>query len=245
MNRTILLIVLASLIFTSCSNGQNTTIPILLQNRKMDDFEFSLNTAHSNAKALMKDDFFWSPIEESAPFGNDDGFDAAYGFRKWRIFNKTVSPMSFLKDMIASWNYPYFDYNEMDTVKIRTYINSKVNLDENAIREQMQSLKEAFKNSSDSSMGNMDDNQLRELIDLTSKEMGGSFLLGQDNAIIGIGFAQFVLEGRIDHDIKAVTITALNRQLIPLLINRYEENYRNIRIQQLTKMRDVIKKANS
>jgi hypothetical protein len=28
--------------------------------------------------------------------------------------------------------------------------------------------------------------------------MGEIYLLGQDNAIIGIGFAQFVLEGHID-----------------------------------------------
>jgi uncharacterized protein YfeS len=108
----------------------------------------------------------------------------------------------------------------------------------------MQLLKEAFKNSSDTSMNNLDDKQLRDLIISTSKEIGGSYLLGQDNAIIGIGFAQFVLEGHIDDDIKALTITAIKRQLLPLLINRYDDNYRYKRKQQLTMMLEVINKAN-
>lgn len=75
--------------------------------------------------------------------------------------------------------------------------------------------------------------------------MGGSFLLGQDNAIIGTGFAQFALEGRVDIDLKTLTITAIKRQLLPVLINRYDENDRNKRKEQLTKMLAVISKANS
>ncbi len=73
--------------------------------------------------------------------------------------------------------------------------------------------------------------------------MGGDFLLGQDNAIIGTGFAQFVLEGKIDDELKALTITALNRQLLPVLIDRYDDNYRDERKEQLTKMLEVIRKA--
>jgi hypothetical protein len=30
---------------------------------------FAPETAHPRARALMKDDFFWSPIDESGPFG--------------------------------------------------------------------------------------------------------------------------------------------------------------------------------
>ena len=75
--------------------------------------------------------------------------------------------------------------------------------------------------------------------------MGGLYLLGQDNAIIGIGFAQFVLEGRIDNDIKSLTIIAIKRQMLPLFINRYDDNYRDKRKQQLTKMLEVINKAAS
>lgn len=36
--------------------------------------------AHPWAKRFMNDAFFFSPIEETAPFGSDDGADAYAGF---------------------------------------------------------------------------------------------------------------------------------------------------------------------
>lgn len=92
-------------------------------------------------------------------------------------------------------------------------------------------------------MSNVDDKQLRDIVIKSSQELGGSYLLGQDNAIIGTGFAQFALEGRVDNDIKALTITAIKRQLLPVLINRYDEGYRQIRKDQLTRMMEVMSEA--
>ena len=89
-------------------------------------------------------------------------------------------------------------------------------------------------------MKELDDMQLREVVITSSKGMNGIFLLGQDNAIIGIGFAQFVLEGHIDNDIKALTIIAIKRPLLPMLINRYDNDYRDKRKHQLTKMQLII-----
>jgi len=205
----------------------------------MDNFEYSLKSAHPQAQVLMKDEFYWSPIEETGPFGSDDGWDAAYGFRQWRLTNKTASPVSYLNELIARWQYPYFDYNEMDTTKIKEYINKKEDLDEETIKQRIQTLKDISKNSPDTSI-KLDDNQLREVVISSSNSMGSVYLLGQDNAIIGTGFAQFVLEGRIDNDIKGLTITAIKRQLLPLLINRYDNNYRDKRKDQLTKMLEVV-----
>lgn len=210
----------------------------------MDKFEFSLKTAHPHAQALMPEDFYWSPIEETAPFGSDDGSDAAYGFREWRLTNKSLSPIIYLKELIERWQYPYFDWNEMDTTKIKEYIVSSANIDEASIQQQMEQLKNAMKNSADSSFHNIDETLLRQAVISSSQEMGGSSLLGQDNAIIGTGFAQFALEGKIDNNLKALTITAINRQLLPVLINRYDEDYQNKRKQQLTKMLGVINNAN-
>ena len=235
------------LLFFGCSNGQtkNTPVAETPPNKTMDNFDYTLKSSHPKAQALMTDKFFWSPIEETAPFGSDDGFDAAYGFRQWRFVNKTASPISYLKDLIERWQYPYFDYNEMDITKITEYITRKANLDETKIQQQIQTLKDINENSADTSSRKLDDNELRDVVISSSNRMGGSFLLGQDNAIIGIGFAQFVLEGRIDKDIKNLTITAIKRQLLPVLINRYDDNYRDIRKQQLTKMLEVINKAGS
>jgi uncharacterized protein YfeS len=209
----------------------------------MDHFEFTPETAHPDAQALMTDDFFWSPIEESGPFGSDDGSDAAYGFRQWRPFNKTASPVTYLDELIREWNYPFFDYREMDTTKIEEYISSRANPDESTIKEQIQTMKEVMKNSPDNSFSTLDDQQLRNLVVASSEEIGGTFLRGQDSAIIGTAFAQFVLEGRIDKDLKSLTTIAIQRQLMPTLINRYDDEYREIRELQLTKMLEVITKA--
>jgi uncharacterized protein YfeS len=244
MKLTILTPFLTSILFFGCSNGQaKNRFTTTTQNKSMEKFEYAFNSAHPKAQALMTDEFYWSPIEETAPFGSDDGSDAAYGFREWRLLNKNASPVSYLKELIERWQYPYFDYNEMDTAKIKAYITSQANPDEHAVEQQMQMMREALQNSPDTMMKDLDDKQLREIMNATSKELGGSFLIGQDNAIIGIGFAQFVLEGHIDNDIKALTITAINRQLLPLLINRYDDSYQKIRKEQLSKMLEVMKNA--
>jgi uncharacterized protein YfeS len=247
MKLSILSTFLTSLLFIACSNGQTNNNPIAAtqQNKTMDNFEYTFKSAHPKAQALMTDEFYWSPIEETAPFGSDDGSDAAYGFRQWRLLNKTKSPETYLKDLIARWHYPYFDYNEMDTTKIKEYLNYKKEISEADIQQQIKTLKDLNKDLPDAYINKLDDKQLREFITSSSTGMGGMYLLGQDNAIIGIGFAQFVLEGRIDNDIKGLTITAIKRQLLPLFINRYEDNYRDKRKQQLTKMFEVINKAAS
>ena len=247
MKPSILITFLTSILFMGCSNGQSNNKPVAAtqQNKPMDNFQYTFKSANPNAQALMTDEFYWSPIEETAPFGSDDGSDAAYGFREWRLTNKTTSPVTYLKELIERWQYPFFDYNEMDTTKIKEYLNQKKELSEADIQQQINTLKEINKNSGDTASMKLDDTQLREVILSSSKGMGGIYLLGQDNAIIGIGFAQFVLEGRIDEDIKALTITAIKRQLLPLLINHYDDKYRETRKQQLTKMLEVINRVNS
>lgn len=227
---------LSSLIVSSCSNGQAKQ-PIA---DSMANFEYSLKNAHPNAKALMTEEFYWSPIEETAPFGNDDGFDAGYGFRQWRQLNRSQSPVVYLNDLIKSWQYPYFDYNEMDTAKIAAYISSRDNPDEKEMQSRLELFKEAIKMSADTSMKKMTDEQLREMAKAASTGIAGRYLLGQDNAIIAIGFAQFVLEGTIENEMKLLTVTALKRQLQPMLINRYDPDYRDRRKEQLTKMLGVI-----
>jgi uncharacterized protein YfeS len=236
---------LASALAFSCTNGQtkNKAVPASQKNAAMDKFEFTFKSAHPNARALMKEEFYWSPIEETAPFGNDDGADASYGFVPWRTANKTESCLHYLEGLIQSWQYPYFDYREMDTTRIKEYITRKQPLDEASIQQQIQLLKEYDKNSPDTAI-KLDDKQLRELVISSSESLGDRYLLGIDNAIIATGFAQFVFEGHIDKDIKSLTITAIDRQLLPLLINRYSEDFREKRKEQLSKMLDVINKAN-
>jgi uncharacterized protein YfeS len=207
-----------------------------------DNFHFSLQTAHPNAQALMSEEFYWSPIEETAPFGSDDGSDAAYGFKEWRFTHPASSPVSYLDDLIRSWHYPPFNLNELDSSKIKEYITHKADLDETTIRERMEMMKEINRTSQDGSV-KIDDDQLREMVIQTANGMGTSYLQGMDDAIVGIGFAQFVMEGHIDKDMKALTITAMKRELLPIMLSHYVEGYRDRRKMLLTKMMEVVNKA--
>lgn len=198
---TYLILMTGLILFASC-NGQRKDKKQLNNSTEtqMYNYELSPETAHPKAKQIMTEEFFWSPIEESGPFGSDDGSDAFYGFRKWRQSNKTISPTVYLKELIEDWGYQPFDFNEMNEENLKKYISSS--------------------------------------------QISARTLTGQDNAIIAIGFGQFVLEGKIDKDIKTFTKTALKRELLPSIIEMWDEGYKKTRTEQLTKMLATVDKMN-
>lgn len=198
---TYLILFTSLFLFASCkgqskNNGQVGT----LISTQMDNYELTPETAHPNARKLMEDEFYWSPIEESGPFGSDDGSDAFYGFRQWRENNKAISPTVYLNELIEDWCYPRFDLNEMNEDSLKKYISSS--------------------------------------------EISAMTLTGQDNAIIAVGFGQFVLEGKIDEDIKVLTNIALQRELLPSVIGMWDGDYKKTRFEQLTKMLETLDKMN-
>lgn len=209
----------------------------------MENYEISPETAHPKAKQLLTEDFYWSPIEESGPFGSDDGSDAFYGFRQWRTENKTTSPIIYLQGLFKRWDYPHFDWREMDTAKIKVYISAKSGIDSSTSNFQMPVMTEEFKKMSKDMGMDFDENKLKEIMAESSSNMGSTFLLSIDNAIIAIGFGQFVLEGMIDEDIKTLTQTAIKRELLPLLIDNWGE-YKKTRSEHLNKMLTVVEKMN-
>lgn len=137
-------------------------------------YMFALNTAHPNAAALLKEDFFWSSTDPGAPFGNEPGSEAAYGFYSWRQTHQTTSPVIFLKTLLDSWHSRPLAWNELDTLKIAAYI-----------------------------------------ID------GVPGLVIRDEAIIGTAFAQFVMEGKIDPELKYNATRTLQRELLPVVTSQY------------------------
>jgi uncharacterized protein YfeS len=171
-----------------------------LKKRTLDNFELTPEKANPKAKVLLNEPFYWSPIEESGPFGNDDGSDAFYGFLEWRRANETTSPTIYLTKLIDEWGYQPFDFNELNEEKLQIYISSS--------------------------------------------KLGTRTLIGQDDAIIAIGFGQFVLEGKIDEDIKLLTKTAIKRELLPVLIETWDGDYKKTRIEHLNKMLTVVDKMN-
>ena len=82
----------------------------------------TFDRAHSNAKLLMNDSFFFDVIEETAPFGSDDGSDAYASFSDWRKNHPSESPLNFLKQQINEWGYPKFDIEETELEKLKSYL---------------------------------------------------------------------------------------------------------------------------
>ena len=169
-------------------------------NMEDDPYEIDPADADPKARALMKEAFYWSPIEESGPFGSDDGWDTFFSFKKWRTGQRTTSPVVFLEQRLDEWNYPRFDLQELDETRL------------NAL--------------------------------MKATRTGYMTLVGTDNAIIAIGFGQFVLEGRIDPDIQALTRTALHRELLPTMLALFGEDHRAPRTEQLKKMLSVVDRMN-
>jgi len=88
----------------------------------MSDYSPPIEKAHPNALRWMNEDFYFSPIDETGPFGSDDGADAFAGFQDWRKNNNNENPVVFLAWQIDYWGYPKFDINETHFEKLIPYL---------------------------------------------------------------------------------------------------------------------------
>lgn len=109
--------------------AQKTTAPsnaatrIITEYAQANDDNYpAIGKAHPNAKRLMNEHFFWSPIDETAPFGNDDGADAYADYTAWRKTHKKGHSIDFLQEEVAGWGYPAFDLRETDFDKLQPYL---------------------------------------------------------------------------------------------------------------------------
>lgn len=76
---------------------------------------YGIDIDHANKRAieLIPEDFFWSCIDELAPFGSDEGDMALAEFRDWRKANKKVPTIECLKWTIEGVGEMEFtDYND-------------------------------------------------------------------------------------------------------------------------------------
>ena len=88
----------------------------------MSDYSPTFEKANPKAKVLLTEDFYFSLIDESAPFGNDDGADTYVGFKDWRQSHKNDNPKELLLKQIDYWGYPKFDLYETDIIKLIPYL---------------------------------------------------------------------------------------------------------------------------
>jgi uncharacterized protein YfeS len=194
MKRFLYLLSLTTLII-GCANGQQTKPT---ETKTLDEFELTPEEAYPKAKALLTEEFYWSAIDETGPFGSDDGSDSFFEFRKWRIDNRKESPVTFLKVMLDGWGFPSFD------------------------------------------MDKTDDKQVKELV----TQIDARMIIAQDNAVIAIGFGQFVLEGKIDVGIKDLTKNAIKREMTDVLLVHFISEYRSVRKAQLNEMLITVERMN-
>ncbi|SHI55319.1 Uncharacterized conserved protein YfeS, contains WGR domain [Hymenobacter daecheongensis DSM 21074] len=92
------------------------------QTKNMSDYSPAFGKAHPRAKELLKEEFYFSPIDETGPFGNDDGADTYAGFNDWRQSHSNENPKVFLLEQIEYWGYPKFDICETDIKKLTLYL---------------------------------------------------------------------------------------------------------------------------
>lgn len=88
-------------------------------------YGIDIDNAHQKAIELIPEDFFWSCIDELAPFGSDEGDTALAEFRDWRKDNPTTPTLECLKWVIESvGEIEFSDYNS--EILSRTKIKSQL-----------------------------------------------------------------------------------------------------------------------
>jgi uncharacterized protein YfeS len=96
----------------------------------MDEENYGIDIDHGHKRAveLIPEEFFWSCIDELAPFGSDEGDIALAEFREWRKQNPKTPTIACLKWVIESVGEMDFkDYNQglLERDRIKEAIEDK------------------------------------------------------------------------------------------------------------------------
>ena len=208
----------------------------------MQDFELYPEEAHPNARNLLTEDFYWSFEIETGPFGSTHAYDVFYSFLEWREAHKDGSPVAFIHGYIEDIGYPELDLKETDKAALYQYANA-YKADESDLSEEVivQAMAHA-KREAEGEGRTFDERKFRAILAGVKPTSGITFLADIDNLIITTGFGQLVLEGRVDRDLLSLTLTALQRELLPMLLNVYDEADRDMRKGHLHNMLDKLER---
>ena len=87
-----------------------------------EDWVLSPENAHPNAKALFSESFFWDGIDDSAPWGSDEGADALAAFRHaHEIDGSMPDPAGFARRYLGNKWRKHALTNERNTVVLDSY----------------------------------------------------------------------------------------------------------------------------
>lgn len=200
---------------------------------KLEQIGLTTSEVSDRARTILIQDFYWDPVDDFSPFGNDDGSDAFHFYKEWRNKNKSSTPVTFLNQLLEEWSYPKFDLTTLDETEIAKYLEIKGS---GISSENVFTMREHFKLMSEQSGKDFKEEDFQKILSMSSESMGGTYLYSQDNAVIAIGFGQFVLEGKIDDDMAKLVKTAIYRELLPILISRFDEKLQEERKEKLNQM---------
>lgn len=68
-----------------------------------EDWELTPESAHPAAREILADDFFWDPVDDNSPFGNDTGADVLAMFPDRRREHPESAPLVFLTELLQGW----------------------------------------------------------------------------------------------------------------------------------------------
>ncbi len=97
---------------------------------QIEDEPYGIDKDHTHERAieLIPEEFFWSCIDELAPFGSDEGDMALSEFRDWKKDNPNVETFECLKWTIEGVSEkPLSDYNEkiLDKTLIQSQLDDE------------------------------------------------------------------------------------------------------------------------
>lgn len=207
----------------------------------MEDFELCPEEAHPIARNLLTEDFYWSFEVETGPFGSAHAYDVFYSFLEWRDDNKDVSPVVFVHAYIEDIGYPTLDLRENNEDVLRQYAHAYKaggDLSEEVIAQAMVHAKRTAEEEGKI----FDKGRFMEILTTAKSTSGITFLSDIDNLVIATGFGQLVLEGRVAPPLGLLTATAIQRELLPMLLNTSDEADQEARYKHLHNMLEKIER---
>ena len=91
-------------------------------------YGIDIDHAHKRAVELIPEEFFWSCIDELAPFGSDEGDTALAEFRDWRKSNPNMPTLECLKwtiEGVGEMEFAQFNIDLLSREKIQAQIENK------------------------------------------------------------------------------------------------------------------------
>ncbi|AUX41178.1 hypothetical protein SOCE26_025850 [Sorangium cellulosum] len=81
--------------------------------------DLSPGESHPRAAAVLADPFFWSLVDETAPFGNETAQETLTAFRDFRDEHPTRSPLALLDELLARWEVANAHWDAVDAAEVQ------------------------------------------------------------------------------------------------------------------------------